>query len=177
LVGENEKLGENIELLELLKGAFSPNGLKAMMVDFIIPQLEDKINEILGKLSDFRVHLDTQKSSVGGDSTIEGLFINVINDMGESLDFNSFSGGECTKIIISINESLGSLQKFGFRVWDESITGLDENMIYSFSDVILKLKENINQILMISHLPAIQEIFEEKITVTKINGNSIISTP
>jgi len=174
LVGENEKLGENIELLELLKGAFSPNGLKAIVIDYILPMLEDKINSVLSQLSSFRIKLSTQKLSVDGEKTIEGLWITIVNDQNEEMAFESYSGGEKTSLNVSIFEGLASMQKFGFRIFDETILGLDNTMIENFGTVILKLKENINQLLIISHIPAVQEIFTEKIEIRKVNGTSQI---
>ena len=160
--------------MELLKGAFSPNGLKAIVIDYILPMLEDKINSVLSQLSSFRIKLSTQKLSVDGEKTIEGLWITIVNDQNEEMAFESYSGGEKTSLNVSIFEGLASMQKFGFRIFDETILGLDNTMIENFGTVILKLKENINQLLIISHIPAVQEIFTEKIEIKKVNGTSQI---
>ncbi len=174
--GSTQELNTKIEALILLKEAMGINGIKAIIIDYLTVSLEEKINEVLSKLSDFRIRIDTQKTSADGEKQIEGLFITVINDMGEELDFNSYSGGERVKIAMSIGEGLSSLQKFGWRVWDETITGLDPQMIDSFMEVLSKLKENINQIILISHIPQIQDCIEEKLEIKKINGNSQIVT-
>ena len=174
LVGENEKLGENIELLELLKGAFSPNGLKAIVIDYILPMLEDKINSVLSQLSSFRIKLSTQKSSVDGEKTIEGLWITIVNDQNEEMAFESYSGGERVKVTVAIFSGLSSLSHFGMNIFDETIVGLDSETIESFAEVILKLKENVSQLIVISHIQDIKNLFEEVIEVKKVNGNSEI---
>lgn len=165
---------ENIEALEALKGAFGPNGIRAIVIDFVIPQLEEKINNVLQKLSDFRVHLDTQKSGTGKDVVLEGLFIDVINAEGEKYEFSNFSGGERLKIVVAISEGLAEIQKVGFRVLDELFIGLDDESIASFTEVMVELQERFSQMVCISHLQQIKDVFDDKIYVSKTNGTSNI---
>jgi DNA repair exonuclease SbcCD ATPase subunit/DNA-directed RNA polymerase subunit RPC12/RpoP len=172
--GSANDLDIKIEALELLKMALSPNGVKAMVIDYLVPELEDKINKVLSKLSDLKIHIDTQRSSADGEKLVEGLFLNIINDQNEEMELSNFSGGEKCKILTAIHEGLGGLQRFGWRILDESITGLDSEMVSSFAEVILKLKEETQQLLVISHLQEIKDIFEERIEVTKLNGNSSV---
>jgi len=169
------KVSGNIDSLELIKGAFGPNGIRAIMIDYVIPQLEDKINDILAKLSDFRVRLDTQKSGIDKEIVLEGMFINVINEQGEESDFSNFSGGERIKIITAVSEALSEIQQMGFRIIDELFVGLDDESIDSFVQVMLTLQERFSQLICISHIDRIKELFEDKIMVTKVNGNSLIN--
>jgi len=165
---------EDTESLKLIKDAFGLNGVRAIMIDYLLPELEDKINDVLGKLSDFRVRIDTQKSGVGEDVTIEGLFINIINGQGEEFDFSSFSGGEHVKISIAINEALAALSKINFRIFDEAIVSLDNESTQKFLSAIVEIQQQVSQVICISHIPEVQEIFEEKIIVQKVNGDSKI---
>lgn len=169
-----QELNTQIDGLQGLKTAFGPNGIKAVAIDYFIPKLEDKINEVLGKLSEFKVRIDTQKSSADGETTIEGLYLKVINEMGEEYDFNNFSGGERVKVAVSVSEGLASIQRFGFRAWDETIIGLDSEMLNSFGEIMLKLQENIDQIICISHLQEIKDLFNEQIEIKKVSGDSQI---
>lgn len=179
---ETEELKENkvkveydIEALEAVKGAFSPNGIKAIIIDFVIPTIEERINEILSQLSDFRVKLETQKSGLTEGVVIEGLHIVIINDLGQEMAYENYSGGEKVKVNISISEGLASIQKIGFRLWDETIIGFDLETIESFSSVILKLKDNISQLIVISHISEVKELFNERIEIKKVDGTSIIN--
>ena len=167
---------EDIEGLELVKDAFGPNGIKAIMIDYILPEVEERINNVLSKLSNFRIELTTQKSGTGKDVLLEGLFINIINEVGEQMDFNSYSGGERVKIVISISEALASLSKCNFRVLDEAIVALDEESVEQFIQAMVEIQKKVNQVICISHLSQIKELFENKIEVQKVNGNSIIKT-
>ena len=163
------------ESLELLKEALSPRGVKAVVVDYIVPQLEEKINNVLGKMSDFKIRLDTQKSTADDEGVKEGLFITVLNDRMEELPFDSYSGGEKIKITISISEALASLvSNVGFRIMDENIVSLDKESTEGFVIVLEKLQGKFNQLIVVSHLQEVKDIFENKITVIKTNGISKI---
>ena len=172
---ENELVGDNTECLTLLKEAFSPTGIKAIIIDYIIPRMEEKINDILGKLSDFRVRLDTQKKGLGKDTVLEGLFISIFNELGEEFDFDNYSGSEKMRITYAISESLASIQNCGFRILDEFIHGLDTETEEKFANIILRLKNEVDQLFCITHIQSIKDLFEEKIFVKKINGLSSIT--
>jgi exonuclease SbcC len=173
LHNEHSKIAEEKDSIELLKEALSPRGVKATVVDFIVPQLEDRINEVLGKMSDFRIRLDTQKATADDEGVKEGLFITVLNDRKEELPFSSYSGGEKVKITVAISEALASLMPgIGFRVMDENIISLDRESTESFVTVLEKLQTSFPQLLLISHLQEVKDLFETKITLRKINGIS-----
>ena len=163
------------EALELIKDAFGSKGIKTTVIEYLIPKLEDKINEILSQLSDFRIRLDTQKKGADGETTIEGLYINIYNELGETFDFASYSGGEKLKISVAISEALASLQKVGFRILDEIFVGIDAASITGFAAVLEKLQQNFGQTICISHLREIKDLFERSITITKTDGVSVIS--
>jgi exonuclease SbcC len=145
-------------------------------VDYLVPQLEDRINEVLGQMSDFRIRLDTQKATVDDEGIKEGLFITVINDLGEELPFDSYSGGEKVKITVAISEALASLMSgVGFRIMDENIVSLDKESTDGFVSVLVKLQKQFPQLLVISHLQEVKDIFEKSVTITKVNGISKIT--
>ena len=164
---------KEIKLLAI-KDAFGSKGIKTVVIDYMLPKLQDDINAILGQLSEFRIRLDTQRATVDGEGVSEGLFITIINETGEELPFESYSGGEKLKISMSIAEALASLQKVGFRLLDEAIIGLDENSIDGFVAVLDKLQSKFKQIGCISHLLQIQDLFDKKLIVAKVNGKSYV---
>ena len=163
---------DDIESLELVKGAFNQNGIRAIVIDSIIPQLEDRINNILGKLSEFTIKLETQKSGAGKDVVLEGLFIDIINPHGKQLDFSLFSGGEKIKISFAINEAMAEISKINFRVIDETILSLDNESTEQFLEAMAEIQQKVSQVICISHIDEIKEMFEEKLLITKINGVS-----
>lgn len=172
----DESLQVRLDNLILLKDAFGQNGIRTIVLDYAIPQLEDRINNILSKLSNFRIRLDTQKANITGEKQIEGLFISILNERNEESDFDSYSGGERLKIIVSISEALSEMQKIGFRILDEVFLALDEESSERFVEVLLAFQERFQQLVCISHLRAVKEVFDHKIQVVNINGNSELAT-
>lgn len=160
--------------LVLVKEAFGSKGLKTVVIDYLIPRLEDRINEILSQLSDFTVMLDTQRASADGEGIIEGLFINIKNPFGQETSFDSFSGGEKIKITLAISEALASLQKCSFRILDEAIVSLDNESTESLVEVLGKIQSRYKQMLCVSHLVSVKEVFDQRVEIIKINGTSQI---
>lgn len=166
---------DSLKSMKLLKEAFGNNGIKAIVIDHVIPRLEDKINDILSKLSDFRVCLDTQRKGVNEDKNKEGLFIDIINENGEILDFESYSGGEKMKINMAIFEALASLSNIDFRIFDETFLAIDQESSENFLEVIKEIRKNVRQFVCVSHMQNIKDFFQDKINIIKINGDSSIS--
>jgi DNA repair exonuclease SbcCD ATPase subunit len=176
LIKEKEmgETNEKIRKVTFIKEAFGSKGIETLVIDFLLPKLEDRINKILSQLSDFRVRLDTQRKSADGEGIVEGLFITILNESNEELPFEAYSGGEKLKIMVSISEALATLQKVGFRLFDETFLGLDENSTESFADVLNGLQKEFSQILCISHLPQIKDLFSKKINIIKTNSISYV---
>ncbi|MFA6325321.1 MAG: AAA family ATPase [Candidatus Paceibacterota bacterium] len=172
---ELKKIKKDNISMSLLKDAFSPKGIKTIVIDYLVPKLEEKINDILKDLSDFRIQIDTQKTATDEDSVIEGLFINIINSEGNVLEYSNYSGGEKTKIDYAISEALASLSNVKFRILDETVTGLDDQMLSSFLDVLEKMSAGYKQLIAISHISQVKELFEDQVNIIKKDGTSIIN--
>jgi len=173
---EIASLQDKARKVGLVKDAFGEKGLKTLVLDILIPRLEEKINEFLSQMSDFRIRLDTQRASADGESTVEGLYIFVSNEVGEEMDLANYSGGEKLRISIAVTEGVASLSKsVGFRLMDEAIFGLSPEMVQDFSLVLGKLQMKYPQILAISHVPEVKDNFEKVITIKKSNGISYVS--
>jgi len=173
-VKEHGELCVRERRLTLVKEAFGGKGLKNIIIDYVLPRLEGKINMILSKLSNFTVSLDTQKTGADGETIIEGLFINIFNERGEELSYESYSGGEKSRIVYSIFEALSSFQRCGFRLLDEHISGLNANMIDTFAKIMLHLDKQDTQVICISHLQEVKDQFPKIITIEKRGGVSQI---
>jgi DNA repair exonuclease SbcCD ATPase subunit len=75
---------------------------------------------------------------------------------------------------VAIAEALATMQKSAFRIFDEVFVGLDTESIEGFNEVILSLQDKFSQVLCISHLQAIQDSFEEKLSVVKEGDTSTV---
>ena len=168
---------EDARKVGMVKEAFSSKGIETLVCDYILPKLEEKINKVLGKLSDFTIRLDTQRKTADGEGVVEGLFILLYNEQGEELPYESYSGGEKVRITFAISEAFASLgqQKIGFRCVDEAVLALDSNSLESFLEVVETLLSDFSQVLFISHIQDVKDLFDQKINIVKHNGISEIS--
>lgn len=164
-----------INALKAVKEAFGSKGIKTVVIDYFVPKLEERINEVLSQLSEFRVEIDTQRGGSDEDSVIEGLFINIIDSRGQTMEFNSYSGGEKLKVIVSISEALSSLQNTGFRILDELFVGLDQESTDGFAEVLGKVQNRFQQMICVSHLQSIKDMFDDRVEVIKLNGSSTLA--
>ena len=167
------KNDSDLVALQAMKEALGQNGMKAMVVDMVIPRLEEKANNILGLISDFQLRIETQRPGTSG-AMVEGLFLTVVNPAGMEMDFDSYSGGERLKVIVAISEALADLQKLDFRILDELFVGLDEETTEKFAQSLLTIQERYGQLVCVSHIRNVKEIFTDSVTVVKTGDVSTV---
>jgi len=168
-----EEKSAQLNDLSVLQDAFGSKGIKTVVIDYILPTLEHRINTILSQMSEFQVQLSTQAEKTSGDGAKEGLFINIVNEMGEVMSFENYSGGEKLRIVIAISEALAGLQRFGFRLFDEALLSLDENSLEGLLRVLGQLLARFPQVMCISHITEVKEVFPRRVLVRKMNGVSV----
>lgn len=142
-----EVLTDKYKNLEVLKKAFSTNGLIAYKLENLVKDLEENANEYLAELSDGRF---TIEFSISSDK------LNVIlTDEGNEISVSSPSSGEMARINIStllaIRKLMQSISKSTINVLflDEVISVLDDYGRERLVEVLLK-EEGLNTFL-VSH--------------------------
>ncbi|NJK35035.1 MAG: SMC family ATPase [Oscillatoriales cyanobacterium SM2_2_1] len=90
-----------------LQLAFSKNGIPALILETILPQIEAEANQILFHLSQGQLTLRfiTQKASKRGDKTIETLNIEIADPKG-TRPYETYSGGEAFRINFAVRLAL-----------------------------------------------------------------------
>lgn len=133
--------------LELLKKAFSTNGLLAYKIENLVKELEELTNTYLAELSDGRFTLEFAVSN-------DKLNVN-ITDNGKEVDISALSSGELARVntatLIAIRKLMSSISKSQINVLflDEVINVLDEQGREKLVEVLLK-EEFLNTYL-VSH--------------------------
>ena len=163
-------LGEKKEKMTLLQQAMGPKGIKVLILDMVLPQIEARVNEILAELTDFRIRFDTQEANISNPGAKEGLFVKILNDQGGELEYESYSGGEKLKITVAISEAFASMSKVQFRLFDEAFFSLDDDSLIKFLEVIEKLFSRFSQIICVSHIQDIKDRFDAKVLMRKAGG-------
>jgi exonuclease SbcC len=150
--------------LEVLKKAFSTNGLVAYKIENLVKDLEDLVNQYLAELSDGRFGLEFVVTN-------DKLNV-VISDEGRDIDILALSSGELARVntstLLAIRKLMSTLSKSKINVLflDEVIGVLDDEGREKLIEVLLK-EHDLNTFL-VSHswshplLTKIHIIKEEK---------------
>jgi len=162
------KLTDKYKNLEVLKKAFSTNGLIAYKLENLVKDLEVFTNEYLSELSDGRF---TIEFSINSDK------LNVIvTDEGKEISISAPSSGEMARINIStllaIRKLMSSISKNTINVLflDEVISVLDDYGRERLVEVLLQ-EEGLNTFL-VSH--SWTHPLVDKLTIKKKDGISWI---
>ena len=165
----NKKLFSNYELLQK---AWSKNGIQALIIDNILPKIENEINKYLNILSNGEIFIkfDTQKIAKNGNLN-ETLDI-IVSDSNGSRPYERYSGGQRTRIDFAFHIGLAKFLtkqsgvNIDFFVIDEGLGTLDTDGRDSVLETIQNLNSIFKQIFIISHIDDIKESFATKILVT-----------
>jgi len=143
LLVEEKKLSN----LDILKRAFSTNGLLAYKLENLVKELEDLTNTYLSELSDGRFGLSF---------VVEKDKLNVsLSDNGNAVDILALSSGELARVntatLLSIRKLMSSISKSRLNVLflDEVINVIDELGREKLVEVLLS-EEELNT-YMVSH--------------------------
>lgn len=144
---ELEEIESVFSNLEVLKKAFSTNGLIAYKIENLVKELEELVNTYLAELSDGRFTLEFV---VSNDK------LNVqITDNGNIVDILALSSGELARVntatLIAIRKLMSSISKSRINILflDEVINVLDETGREKLVEVLLG-EENLNT-YVVSH--------------------------
>lgn len=159
---------------ETLARAFSKNGIPVLILENILPELERIANDILGQMSNgaHTLQFITQRDAKSKDSMIETLDI-MVTDWAGTRPFESFSGGEQTRISLAIRFALSELlasragSKIEFVVLDEVLSDQSPEFRELAIEGIKALAGRFKKILLISHIPEVQEAFDQRIILSE----------
>jgi DNA repair exonuclease SbcCD ATPase subunit len=142
-----EKVATKLGSLEVLKKAFSTNGLLAYKIENLVKELEEITNTYLAELADGRF---TIEFVVNNDK------LNVeITDNGNIVDILALSSGELARVntatLLAIRKLMSSISKTKINILflDEVINVLDEQGREKLVEVLIK-EEDLNTYL-VSH--------------------------
>lgn len=133
--------------------AFSRDGIPALIIENAVPELERIANDILGQMSGGKNYLkfETQKELKSRSGMAETLDIIVGDWAGERI-YETYSGGEQLRIDFAIRFALAEL--FGSQ---------SDEFLPMVIDAVKQVANRFGVVLVISHVKAVQEAFEQKI--------------
>jgi exonuclease SbcC len=172
-----------------LAQAFGKNGIQALMIENVLPQLEAETNQILGRLSNYQLHVQfvTQRAgkrkaphSRTGLKLIDTLDI-LIADAQGTRPYETYSGGEAFRINFAIRLALARLlaQRSGtalqLLIVDEGFGTQDEAGCDRLIAAIQAIASDFACILTVTHMPRLKEAFQTHIEVAKTEQGSCLS--
>ncbi len=150
-----ETLERHIEILDFWKKAFASSGIKAVLLDEMVPIMNTRARELSNVTDNIRVRFDSQKSTQAGE--LRNKFsVDVSQTLNLTDDRADFSAGEgkLADIItlLSLRHALEVIQETSFNVYlfDEILDSLDPTN----ADIVigmLRLLAEDHCVVLISH--------------------------
>ncbi|HUG34371.1 MAG TPA: SMC family ATPase, partial [Anaerolineales bacterium] len=180
---EREELQKRIAQHRTLETAFGKNGVPALLIEQALPQIEEKANELLDRLSDgamsIRFVTQAEYKDKKRDDLKETLEIQ-ISDSAGMRNYEMYSGGEAFRVNFAIRLALSEIlaQRKGARlqtlVIDEGFGSQDTQGRQRLIEAINLVKPDFAKILVITHLDELKDAFPTRIEVEKTERGSTL---
>jgi len=172
---------------KMLERAFGKDGVPALLIEQALPQIEEKANELLERLSDgsssgsmsVRFVTQAEYKDRKRDDLKETLDIQISDGAG-TRDYEMFSGGEAFRVNFAIRLALSEVlaRRTGARlqtlVIDEGFGSQDALGRQRLVEAINLVKPDFARILIITHLDELKDAFPNHIEVEKGPGGSTV---
>ncbi|RIK28919.1 MAG: hypothetical protein DCC56_14675 [Anaerolineae bacterium] len=180
---ERESLQKQVAQHRTLETAFGKNGVPALLIEQALPQIEEKANELLDRLSEgnmsIRFVTQAEYKDKKRDDLKETLDIQ-ISDSAGIRNYEMYSGGEAFRVNFAIRLALSEIlaQRKGARlqtlVIDEGFGSQDAQGRQRLIEAINLVKNDFAKILVITHLDELKDAFPTRIEVEKGERGSSI---
>jgi DNA repair protein SbcC/Rad50 len=180
---ECDEIQKQIARYKTLERAFGKDGVPALLIEQALPQIEDKANELLDRLSDghmsIRFATQTEYRDKKRDDLKETLDIQ-ISDSAGIRNYEMYSGGEAFRVNFAIRLALSKIlaQRKGARlqtlVIDEGFGSQDTQGRQRLIEAINLVKQDFAKILVITHLDELKDAFPTRIEVEKTERGSTL---
>lgn len=161
--------------LQLYKKGMHRTGIPSLILETYIPEINSEINNQVNDLFDLNVNFELN------DNKLEVYFYydEFLNNGKGKRDISQGSGMEATIINLAIRAALtriSLLPKPSLLMLDEIFSTLDRDNLQQIKPLLVRLKEQYYNIVVISHLDEIKDLPEHIIQLEKISGvTSILS--
>ncbi len=158
-----------------LAQAFGRNGIQALMIENLLPQLEAEANRLLARLSDNQLHVQfiTQRQGRSRQSKLIDTLDILIADPQGTRAYETYSGGEAFRVNFAIRLALARLlaQRAGtplqMLIVDEGFGTQDQTGCERLIAALTAISPDFACILTVTHMPHFREAFQTRIDVSK----------
>ena len=175
-----QRLREQQSIYDELRVAFGREGVQALLIDTILPQIEQEANQLLARMTEGRMHvkLESQRPLQSRKGQFaETLEIKVSDELGHR-SYEMFSGGEAFRINLALRIALSKVlaNRSGAPLptlfIDEGFGTQDSAGREQILDVLSTLEQDFKCIIVITHLEELKDYFPVRIEVEKRDGAS-----
>ncbi len=175
------RAAEDKSIYDELALAFGKKGVQAMIIESVLPEIEEETNWLLGRMTDNRMHvkLESQKDTAKGE-TVETLEIRISDELG-TRSYEMFSGGEAFRVNFALRIALSKLlaRRAGAPlptiIIDEGFGTQDSTGRERLVESIRSIQDDFEKILVITHIDELKDAFPVRIDVTKTEDGSTFS--
>ncbi len=175
------ELAHQESLYAELRTAFGIQGIPAMIIEAVVPEIEAEANSLLARMTNGRMHvrLETQKEILSGE-TRETLDIRIADELGER-PYENYSGGEQFRVNFALRVALSRLlaRRAGAQLQtlfiDEGFGSQDAQGRERLVEAIHAIQDEFACILVITHLEELRDAFPARIEVTKTPNGSVVT--
>jgi exonuclease SbcC len=173
-------LREGQGIFQELATAFGRQGVQAMLIETVVPMIEEEANLLMGRMTDNRMHvkLETQRERRSGrGDPIETLQIYVSDELGPR-SYEMYSGGEAFRVNLALRIALSKVlaRRMGAPLptlfIDEGFGTQDAAGRERILDVISAIQDDFEKIIVITHLDDLKDVFPVRIEVQKQDSGS-----
>ena len=150
-----------------LTHAFGRNGIQALMIENLLPQLEAETNQILARLSANQLHVQfvTQRAGRSRNAKLIDTLDILIADAQGTRPYETYSGGEAFRVNFAIRLALARIlaQRSGMAlqmlIVDEGFGTQDKEGCDRLIAAINAISSDFACILTVTHMPHFREAF------------------
>ena len=152
-----------------------------MLIETVVPRLEDETNLLLGRMTDNRMNVkfETQRDRASGNGDPRETLDIIVSDELGPRSYEMFSGGEAFRVNLAMRIALSKVlaQRMGAPLptlfIDEGFGTQDSIGRERILDVISAIGNDFEKVLVITHLDDLKEAFPVSIEVLKdVNGST-----
>lgn len=166
-------------IYEDLVQAFGKSGVQALLIDAVLPEMEQVANDLLARMTGNRMHvsLETQRMTQKG-TVQETLDIKISDDWG-TRSYELYSGGEAFRIDLALRIALSKLltrragAPLSTLVIDEGFGSQDATGRERLMEALRAIQDDFQCLLIVTHLDDLKELFDTRIEVTKTADGSV----
>lgn len=177
IIGE---LDDEIGSYQALATAFSKDGIQALLIEEVIPEIETEANAILAKLTNnqSQIFVESLRDLKSG-GVKETLDIKIADNIGIR-PYEMFSGGEAFRIDFALRIAISKLlaRRAGTSlqtlIIDEGFGSQDEDGLARLMDSLHLIQHDFSKVIIVSHLAEFKDNFPVHFVVEKGAAGSTI---